>query len=159
MDMQQIQRIQIQAIVEGWTFGRHCDELLKHGVAKIRMKLRTGETEYTNGEGVTLIVSPLEPLDRACPEALDVPAIDVARQRYLNREIGLGELFDLLAVAGVWYSELDTRTKTVLHFDWKGQLQEDGFISATPLSGDATTGSHIPAASLVIRPYPADGNS
>lgn len=161
MDLLRIQGIQKQARDEGWSYEREMDALCSHGVARIRMKLKSGETEYTDNMGATIIVSPREPVERECTESLDAHAIDAARQLYLSRRIGLEALFDRLAAAGVWYYELDTASKTVSHYDWKEQLQYDGYSAAGPAAKGANPWteeeSPEPSGSVLVRTYSPGG--
>lgn len=160
MDVVRIQGIQKQALEEGWNYAREIDELRRYGVARIRMKLMSGETEFTDDKGATITVCPLQPVERECTEALDPAAIDAARQRYLRQEIDLGTFFDLLAVAGVWFYDLDTRSKAVSHYDWKEQLQYDGDSTVGPAatSGGPEESPATPVRndSVLIRTYTAD---
>lgn len=129
MDIKRIELIQRMGDEAGWSFDRRLAEMRQLGVSRIRMKLTTGETEYTDDEGATLILSPKAPVKRECTEEIDGQALESARRRFLRNEIDLPTLFDLVAAAGVWYYELDTLTGTVKHYDWREQLQDEGYIS------------------------------
>lgn len=93
------------------------------------MKLTTGEVEYTDNNGITIIDSPLEAPVRNCAVEIDPVALEEARRGFLRRELSMELFFDRLAAAGVWYYELDTSTGAVKHYDWREQLQDDGYIA------------------------------
>ncbi len=130
MQMEHIRRSQRQAREQGWSFEHHLADLRALGVRVIRMKLASGETEYTDDNGETLIDTPLEAPGRECALEIDPRALEAARRSYLERKIDLEAFFDRLASAGVWYYELDARTGAVKHYDWREQLQDAGYIAS-----------------------------
>lgn len=117
MDIQRIVEARSRALAECWTFDRMMTVLHGLGVARIRMNLATGETEYAGEEGDTIILSPLGPGARPCADGLDLQALEAARDRYLLRETDRETFYDQLAAAGVWFFELDTFTREARHYD------------------------------------------
>jgi uncharacterized protein YbcV (DUF1398 family) len=129
MDSQRLIEIRKQARAERWSFVKHMDVLREAGVVLIRMKLVTGETEFLDGTGASVVLSPPSLLNRTVAFDFQPDAIEQTRYRYGTGRISLEEHYSDLTSAGVRMYEQDLADLSTCYYGWSEHLPDRSLIT------------------------------
>lgn len=129
MDSQRMIEIREKARAKRWSFVKHMEVLREAGVVLIRMKLVTGETEFLDGTGASVVLSPPTLLNRTVAFDFQPDAIEQSRYLYGMGRISLEEHYGELTAAGVRMYEQNLADLSTCYYGWSELLPDRSLIT------------------------------